>query len=269
MLCALVGLFILVASGSTIQQANAQDRAEIVPPPGSALTAPVSGYFFRNKHTRAMQDDDMSNPGYLWIDEGSDLWSTVEGKAGKACADCHGTAEESMRSPGVSYPKYDPAAGRLINLEQRINRCRTENMQAPAWQWESRELLSITAYVRHQSRGLQVKIAIDGPARPFFEQGKAFFYRRLGQLDMSCAQCHEKYAGKHLRANLLSQAHINGFPIYSLGFQRTISLHELFRHCTKKMRATPYDLGAEEYVNLELYMAWRGNGLPVETPAVR
>ena len=33
--------------------------------------------------------------------------------------------------------------------------------------------------------------------------------------------------------------------------------------------STPYKYGSPEYVNLELYLAWKGRGLPVETPAVR
>ncbi len=265
----LVALLISVVGVTAGREAKSPKRAEIAPPPGSTLTALVSGYYFRSEGTRAMQDDDASNPGLLWVDQGRDIWSTVEGKVGKACVDCHDSAQDSMREAGVSYPKYDLSTGKLINLEQRINRCRTENMQAPAWRWESDELLAITAYVRHQSRGLPMNVRIDEKARPFFEQGKALFYRRLGQLDMSCAQCHEEHTDKLLRANLLSQAHINGYPLFSLGYQRVISLHEVFRHCNERLRATPYDFGAPEYVNLELYMAWRGSGLPIETPAVR
>jgi sulfur-oxidizing protein SoxA len=37
----------------------------------------------------------------------------------------------------------------------------------------------------------------------------------------------------------------------------------------RDVRAEPYADGAAEYVELELYLAWRARGLPVETPAVR
>ena len=37
----------------------------------------------------------------------------------------------------------------------------------------------------------------------------------------------------------------------------------------RDVRAVPYADGADEYVELELYLAWRARGLPVETPAVR
>jgi sulfur-oxidizing protein SoxA len=35
------------------------------------------------------------------------------------------------------------------------------------------------------------------------------------------------------------------------------------------VRAQPYDYGAPELVDLELFLMWRARGLPMETPAVR
>jgi sulfur-oxidizing protein SoxA len=127
----------------------------------------------------------------------------------------------------------------------------------------------MTAFVRYQSRGLPVSVRIDGPADPFFKKSEAHFYRRMGQMDMSCADCHEKSVGKYFRADLLTQAQLNGWPVYSLGYACVVSTHELFRHCNEKIRAGILDYGADEYVDLELYMSWRGNGLPLETPGVR
>jgi len=230
---------------------------------------PVSGYGSQMPETRAIQDDDAINPGFLWVDYGAELWETADGRAGKSCADCHGSAEKTMRGVGAAYPKFDPSVGRPTNLEQRINRCRKENQQGEEWPWEKQELLAMTAFVRYQSRGMPVSVQIDGPAEPFFKKGEAHFYRREGQMDMSCADCHKKSVGKYLRSDLLTQAQLNGWPVYSLGYARVVSTHELFRHCNEKIRAGILDYGADEYVDLELYMSWRGNGLPLETPGVR
>jgi sulfur-oxidizing protein SoxA len=198
-----------------------------------------------------------------------ELWDAVDGEAGKACASCHDDAAESMAEVGASYPVYYEPRGKLINIEQRINLCRTENMKAKAWKWESRELLSMTAFVRNQSRGKPVAVKINGPAAPFYEKGKAFYYQRRGQLDMACKNCHEDNAGNMIRANLLSQGQSNGFPTYRLKWQKVGSLHRRFRGCNKQVRATPYKAGSDEYVNLELYLADRGRGLLIEAPAVR
>lgn len=227
-----------------------------------------SGYTYAAKETRAMQDDEFANPASIWTDEGEALWNKVEGEAGKSCATCH-NGVESMAGVGTRYPKYDFATKKLKNLEQQINTCRTERMKAKAFKYESNELLGMTIFVRSQSKDMKMNVAIDGNAAPFFEKGKAFYEERRGQLDMSCKNCHEDNPGKMARANLLSEGQSNGFPTYRLKWQKAGSLHRRFRGCNKNIRATPFAYGSDEYNNLELYVAWRGRGLPVETPAVR
>jgi sulfur-oxidizing protein SoxA len=228
-----------------------------------------SGYTYATAETRAIQDDNFGNPAMIRVDSGEALWNKVEGEAGKSCAECHGGASDSMRGVATSYPKYDGALGKLKNIEQQINACRTEQMKAEAWKYESSELLSMTVYVRHQSRGMPISVAIDGPAAPYFEKGKEFYYQRRGLLDMSCANCHVDNAGGIIRANTLTQGQTTGFPVYRLKWQKVGSTHRRFRGCNSQVRSTPYAYGSEEYVDLELYVAWRGRGLLVETPAIR
>jgi L-cysteine S-thiosulfotransferase len=242
--------------------------AAIDAPAGNPYPWLVSGYYAHGEEVRAIQDDDAKNPGMLWVAEGEALWGAVEGEAGKACVSCHGSAADSMQGVGARYPVYDEPSGKLISIEQRINRCRADNMQAPPWGWLSDELAAMTMFVRHQSRGMPVEVAIDGPARPFFEKGKEFYYQRRGLFDMSCASCHEQNYGAYLRGNLLSQGHTNGHPVYFLAGGIDL-VPVLFEFCNQRVRSEPYAYGSDEYVNLELYVAWRGQGLPVETPGMR
>jgi sulfur-oxidizing protein SoxA len=228
-----------------------------------------SGYTYSTPETRAIQDDDFENPAFLWVDYGTELWEDVDGAAGKACSDCHGDAEDSMKGAGARYPVYSAELGKPINLEQRINKCRVDNMQAKAWKYESRELLGMTAYVKNQSRGMPVEVDVSGPMAPFYDKGKAFYFERRGQLDMSCANCHEDNAGNMIRANLLSQGQSNAFPLYRLKWQKVGSLHRRFRGCNKQVRAVPFGYASDEYVNLEVYLSTRGRSLPVEAPGVR
>jgi len=228
-----------------------------------------SGYLYSNPETQAMEDDDFMNPGMLWVERGQKLWAKAEGEAGKSCKSCHGEPEK-MRGVYPTYPKYDAKTKKLINIEQRINRCRTEQMKAKPWKWESDELLSMTTLIGYVSRGLPVNVKVDGPAKPFFEKGKAFYYQRRGQLDMACKHCHVDNAGNYIRADLLSEGRAGGsFPTYRLKWQKIGSLHRRFKGCNKQVRAKPYKPGSDEYVNLELFVKWRSNGLPVEVPAVR
>ncbi len=239
---------------------------------GNALAAGDvrSGYSFAQPETQAMQDDDFVNPGFLWVDQGEDLWSEVDGEADKSCASCHGESDDAtMKGVAANYPQYRDALGKLINIEQQINACRVDQMQAKAWKWESTQLLSMTSYLRNQSRGMLTTVAIDGPSESFFKKGKAFYYKRRGLLDMACANCHVDNWGKMLRANMLTQGQTTGFPVYRLKWQKVGSTHRRFRGCNKQVRATPYGYGSDEYVNLELFLAWRSRTLPIDSPAVR
>ncbi len=237
--------------------------------PGHPLKEIWSGYHFLSKELQGMQDDDIENPGMHWYDIGEVQWNKPNGQANKACATCHNKAEVSMKGVGVRYPVYNKLAKKLINIENRINFCREKFMKAPPFAYGTDELIGLTTYVRAQSRGLPVKVKTDGPVKPFFEKGRILYYTRRGQFDMACSHCHEKYYGKQMRMSKLSQGQSNGYPAYRLSWERPGSLHRRFATCDRLVRAEPLPLGGEDYINLELYLAWRSQGLPVETPAVR
>jgi sulfur-oxidizing protein SoxA len=228
-----------------------------------------SGYTFMGPEIQAMQDDDTANPGMLSVLDGEALWSRKAGAAEKSCADCHGEARVSMSGVAARYPAFDEVRGRPVDLEQRINICRGDRQQAPPLPFESKELLALTAYVARQSRGQPIAIADDARTRPFIEAGKEIFRRRQGQLNLSCAQCHDDNWGKSLAGARVPQAHPTGYPLYRLEWQALGSLQRRLRACIGGTRAEPYAYGAPELVDLELYLMWRANGLAVETPAVR
>ena len=228
-----------------------------------------SGYTYMTDETRAVQDDEFENPGMLWVENGRELWSKP-GANGKSCASCHADPEKTMKGVGPSYPKYYGKIGKLENLEQRINRERMEQMgEKKPLKFDSKKMLSLTSYINYISRGMPINVKVDGKAKPFFEKGKAFYYQRRGQLNMACKHCHEDNAGKLIRANRLSEGQINGFPTYRLKWQKPGSVHRRFKGCNKQVRAKPYKAGSDEYTNLELFVKWRGRGLPGEKPAVR
>jgi len=236
---------------------------------GTAAPERRSGYDFMSRETRAMQDDDAANPGMLWVFEGEALWGRKTGAAGRSCFDCHGDARESMKGVAAHYPAYDAGRGRPLNLEQRINQCRSGRQQAKPLAYESRELLSLSAYVGRQSRGLPAAVVADERMKPFLQAGQAAFYRRQGQVNLSCAQCHDDNWGRRLAGNVIPQAHPTGYPLYRLEWQGVGSLQRRLRNCLTGIRAQTLEYGADELVDLELYLMWRARGMKMETPAVR
>ncbi len=227
-----------------------------------------SGYEQMGREIRAMQDDDSANPAMLWVLDGEALWSLKAGAAGKSCADCHGDAQASMKGVAARYPAYSPALARPVDLEQRINMCRTDQQQATPLPAESKELLVLSAFLARQSRGVPVEIT-DDRLRPFVERGGELFTRRQGQINLSCAQCHDDRWGQRLAGSLIPQGHANGYPLYRLEWQTLGSLQRRLRNCLTGMRAELYPAGAPEYVDLQLYLKSRARGLAIEAPAVR
>lgn len=252
-----------VIAGSFITNAVAKDWGKF------QVEDRRSGYTYMTDETRAVQDDDFENPGMLWVENGMGLWSTKMGTEGKSCSSCHADAAKDMKGVSPSYPVFNKKLGKMEGLEAMVNRHLVEKMGAKAVKFDSKTMLSLVSYIGNLSSGMPVNVKVDGPAAPFFKKGKAFYYQRRGQLDLACSHCHEDNPGKLIRANMLSEGQVNGFPTYRLKWQKPGSVHRRFRGCNKNVRAKPYKTGSPEYTNLELYVKWRGRGLPTEIPAVR
>jgi L-cysteine S-thiosulfotransferase len=228
-----------------------------------------SGSEFLGADLRSLQNDEFANPGMLWVERGEKLWSEPAGRMRQSCTGCHQDAKTSMRGVAARYPKVDAESGRLVSLEGRINLCRKRRMGAEPYKYESEDLLALTAYLAHQSKGVPIGVSIDGAARPHFDAGEAAYRLRRGQMNLSCAHCHEANWGKRLLSETISQGHPNGYPVYRMEWQTTGSLERRLRACLSGIRAEMQPYGSQEYLDLELYLAWRAQGLPIETPGVR
>jgi sulfur-oxidizing protein SoxA len=228
-----------------------------------------SGATFMSPETRAMQNDDTANPGMLAVLDGEKLWTQKAGTASRACADCHSEATVSMRGVAARYPAYDEKSDRPVDLEQRINLCRTRHQEATPLDDESRELNALAALVGRQSRGMPIEAGGDPRLAPFVANGKALFERRRGQLNLACTNCHDDNWDRRLAGSAITQAHPTGYPIYRLEWQGMGSLKRRLRSCMIGTRAQPYQADDPEMVALELYLMSRAQGLPIETPAVR
>jgi len=259
-----------VASAQDSSTLNIEGEAMVTEAPAPShmenLDTIYSGWRFRASETQALEMDDFENPAFVFVDQGIDLWSKVDGSEGKSCADCHSDVAE-FEGLRPQLPRVED--GKVVAMESLINECRTDRMGADAWKWSGGSMQAMSALIGLQSRGMPVDVTIDGDAAAHWEKGKELYYTRVGQLDMACSTCHENYYGTMIRADHLSQGQINGFPTYRLKNAKLNSQHARFKGCMKNIRATPFKEGGEEFLALELYLASRGNGLSVETPSVR
>ena len=217
---------------------------------------------------QAMQRDDTRNPAMLWVQQGAQLWQETAGRAEKSCASCHGDVS-ALRGVALRYPAFDTQTQSAINLAQRIQRCRVQQQRAEPWKLESEELLALESLVALQSRGLPLTPVVDARLQPALERGRQLYVQRLGQLDLSCAQCHDQRWGQRLGGTLIPQGHPNSYPQYRLEWQGLGSLQRRLRNCLAGVRAQAWPLGAPELVELELFLADRASGLLMESPGVR
>ncbi len=219
-----------------------------------------SGYADMGPATQALQRDDTQNPAWLWVADG-------ERRFDADCSRCHSLP--SLRGVAARYPAFDAALGKPVTLAGRINLCRMRHQPAPPLALEGDELLGLEAVVALQSRGLPIAPDRDPRLQAFREAGRRLFNRRLGQLDFSCAQCHDQHAGGRLAGATIPQGHPTGYPIYRLEWQGLGSLQRRLRNCMAGVRAEPLPYGSDDATALELFLMQRAAGMPIETPAVR
>jgi sulfur-oxidizing protein SoxA len=241
-----------------------------IPRDASAQPQGRSGYDLMSRDLQAMQRDDSLNPGMLWVLEGQALWTRREGAAGRACADCHGaTPAEQLRGTAATYPAWDALLGKPVTLGERIAQCRTRHQGLAASAPGAQALLALEAAVAHASRSLPMRPPDDTRLTPWRERGQKLWLQRLGQLDLSCAQCHDERAGGRLGGAVIPPGNAAGYPTYRLEWQGLGTLQRRLRNCMTGVRAEPYAIGSDEMRALEVYLAWRDRGLAVEVPAVR
>ncbi len=227
--------------------------------PGSAFLSP---------QMQRQQEDEARNPGWLWVEQGEELFSRRDGTS-PTCVSCHVDPKQSLRGAAARYPQVDVTSGKLINLEGRIEQCRVDRQKQPAFGYESQELLGLTVYVASLSKGVPLSVSAEGAAKPYYEAGKAFYERRQGQLNLACTQCHDGLVGQKLRGDTISYGIGTGYPAYRLEWNGIGSLHRRLRACSLGVRATQFDYGSDDYLALELYLAVRAKELALEAPGLR
>jgi sulfur-oxidizing protein SoxA len=204
------------------------------------------------------------------VDRGAELFNEHREAEEYSCSDCHGEDGARLDRKAIArYPVFNPNLGGLLTLQERVNYCWEINMDRFPLQPGHGDLIALETFVRNRARGETIDVQTDGPMAALIEQGRALYETRFGQLDMACHHCHVQHQGQMLRGQRLSQGQANGFPEYRLGKGRITSLHQRLSECFVSFRAEPFEAGSEQYKLIELYLMSRGNGLEIETPAVR
>ncbi|QIP07095.1 sulfur oxidation c-type cytochrome SoxA [Bradyrhizobium symbiodeficiens] len=229
----------------------------------------VNGPYSMNADMKRQWQEKEEFPPYEFaLDAGKEMFATPF-KNGKTYADCFPNGGVGVRQ---NYPYFDEKEGKVVTLELALNRCREANGEQP-YSYVKDEMASLTAYMAFTSRGkpMDIRIPDDPRALAAFENGKRYFYTRRGQMNFSCASCHVQSPGERIRAEVLAPALgiLNAMPIYRSEWSGMGTISRRFVTCNSQTRAVPLEPQSDEYRDVEYFLSYVANGLPISGPGAR
>jgi sulfur-oxidizing protein SoxA len=229
----------------------------------------VNGPYSMNEDMKRQWQEKEEFPPYEFaLEAGKDMFATPF-RNGKTYADCFPNGGIAIRQ---NYPYFDETEGKVVTLELALNRCREANGEAP-YSYVKDEMASLTAYMAFTSRGkpMDIRIPDDPRALAAFENGKRYFYTRRGQMNFSCASCHVQSPGERLRAEVLAPALgiLNAMPIYRSEWSGMGTTSRRFVTCNSQTRAVPQEPQSDDYRDVEYFLSYVANGLPIAGPGAR
>jgi L-cysteine S-thiosulfotransferase len=237
--------------------------------PNVPLNDFVNGPYSMDAQLRKQWESIDDFPPYDFaIDRGKQMFATPFAN-GKSYGDCFADQGIGIRQ---NYPYFDAKAGEVVTLELALNRCRESNGEAP-YSYVKDEMASLTAYMAFTSRGkpFDIKIPDDPRALAAYQKGEEYFYTRRGQLNFSCASCHVQLPGEHIRTEVLAPALgiLAAMPIYRSEWNGMGTISRRLVTCNSQTRAVPLAPQDELYRDVEYYLSYMSNGLPIAGPGAR
>ena len=228
-----------------------------------------NGPYAVNAGMRKQWEEIMQFPPYdPALDDGHEEWDKPFAN-GRHYADCFDNGGVGIRH---TYPRFDAKTGEVETLEGAINRCRAENGEKPL-PLETGMMASLAAVMAESSRGkpFAIEIPKDPRALAAYDRGKEFFYSRKGQLGFACASCHVTAAGERMRGDILAPALgiLAAFPIYRSDWGSMGTVSRRFTSCSSQTRAVPLAANDRAYRDLEYFLSYMSNGIPITGPGTR
>ena len=236
--------------------------------PSIAIEEYINGsYIFDEKAKEQLMELEEFPPYEFDIDQGKVLFETPFAN-GKFYSDCF---ENNGIGIKHKYPKWSESQNTVITLEYAINQCREDNAEKPL-KYGLGDIAKISAYMAYTSRDEIIDIEEPkGSSLEAYSNGKEYYFSKRGQLNMACANCHVATSNLKLRYEtpgpVLGQ--VTNWPVYRSKWEKIGTIHHRFRECNSQVRAKPLDYQSETYRNLEYFLTYISNGLPINGPGIR
>ncbi len=162
----------------------------------TAFAELLSGYHFLSTQAQQMQDDDFQNPGYELIEQGQQIFNQSSDND-LSCSSCHALDGQQLNPASIAqYPKYSIKLQQVLTLRDQIQVCWSDKLGNFPLLYDDPKLLALETLVRNRASGEKVNVDIGGAMKPFYDAGKKLYFTRFGQMEMTCAQCHDIFSEK-------------------------------------------------------------------------
>lgn len=237
---------------------------------------------------RAMISDPMSNPGYLNVDRGEQLWSLARGTKNVSLEACDlGMGPGKLEGAFAKLPRHFADADRVMDLEQRLLHCMetlqgldTKDVVARRFSGPGRtsDMEDLVAFIANKSNGMKYEPQLSHPKeQEMYAVGEAMFYRRSAVMDFSCATCHAA-EGKRIRLQGLpdftkpgkaAQETMGSWPTYRVSQSALRTMQHRLWDCYRQMRMPAPDYASDGVTALTVYMVKKAEGGEIQVPSIK
>jgi L-cysteine S-thiosulfotransferase len=179
------------------------------------------------------------------------------------------------------------ASWRVQDLESRLLTCMAELQGfkreelvklaiSPAGS-DGSEVEALAIYITSLSNGMKMNVSLVHPKeREMYQAGEYLFYRRSGQTDFACIQCHGE-SGKRIRlqdlVNMTDQKQIqevvSSWPAYRGSHSVVRTMQWRLYDCFWQMRLPELKYESDTSIALTMYLHYQGNGAVIKVPGFK
>lgn len=250
--------------------------------------APLSDAEKEIERYRAMINDPMANPGFLFVDRGEVLWSQKRGAKNVSLEACDlGEGPGKLEGAYAKLPRYFKDADKVMDLEQRLLWCMKtvqdldtadvlkRRFGSPA---ATSDLQDLVAFIANKSSGMKYQPQLSHPKeQEMLAIGTELFYRRGGSQDFSCSTCHGE-SGKRIRLQGLpdfskagkdAQETMGSWPTYRVSQSQLRTMQHRLWDCYRQMRHPAPEFGSDGVTALTVYMTKMAEGGEITVPSIK
>jgi sulfur-oxidizing protein SoxA len=228
------------------------------------------------------------NPGELWLEKGKALFHEKRGPGGVSLEQCDfGLGPGKLEGASSRLPRYFADTDRVQDLESRLLTCMVQlqgfkredvvKRALSAAGSNGSDVEALALYITSRSNGMKMNVALDHPKeREMYKAGEYLFFRRSGQTDFSCLQCHGE-AGKRIRLQDLVhmtdrkgvQEVVSTWPAYRGAHFVVRTMQWRLYDCFWQMRLPELGYASEASIALTTYLHYQGNGAEIRVPGFK